>query len=191
MLSDEEATLWRNILAGDDRSFAQFYERYWLRMYKAALYYLKDKGASEEVVQEVFLTIWKKRETLDVQDFSAYLNAVTRYEVFRRFKAARRTFLEFTEDLSPAKGADYNYGYVRLNEIDNTHALDDCLKDLPKRCREIFYLSKIKQLSNGEIAAQLGVSKHTVENQLAIALKHIKVNFARVALLAVLLLKTF
>lgn len=191
MLSDEETTLWRNILAGDDRSFALFYDRYWLRMYKAAMYYLKDKSASEEVVQEVFLTIWKKRETLDVKNFAAYLNATTRYEVFRRLKTARRPFLVFNEDISPAKNVDYNYGYVRLDEADNTHALEDCLKDLPKRCREIFYLSKIKQLSNGEIAAQLGVSKHTVENQLAIALKHLKVNFVRVALLAVLIVKTF
>lgn len=188
-LSDEE--LWRGIVAGDNRSFAMFYERYWLRMYKAALYYLRDRDASEEVVQEVFVLIWNKRETLDIKNFACYLNATTRYEVFRRMKAAKHSFLEFHENCPAPKNVAYNYGYEKLNELDNTNLLDDCLKDLPKRCREIFYLSKVQQLSNNEIADQLGVSKHTVENQLAIALKHVKINFSKVAILGLLLLKIF
>lgn len=186
-LSDEE--LWRNILAGDDRSFAMFYERYWLRMYKAALYYLRDRDASEEVVQEVFLSIWNKRKTLDIRNFAGYLNSTTRYEVFKRLKLAKHALLEFHEDYPSPKNFAYNYGYERLVEIDNTNILDDCLKELPKRCREIFYLSKVQQLNNNEIAEQLGISKHTVENQLTIALRHLKINFSRVAILGLLLMK--
>lgn len=184
-LSDEE--LWSNILAGDDRSFAAFYDRYWLRMYKTALYYLRDKNASEEVVQEVFLLIWNKRETLDVRNFAAYLNMTTRYEVFRKMRSAKQSVIKFHEYYPQQHSIDYNHGYERLNEIDSNHALDDCLKSLPKRCREIFYLSKIKQLNNAEIAEQLDISKHTVENQLAIALKHLKVNFTQITLTAFLL----
>src|ERR1700761_5345984 len=188
-LSDEE--LWRNIAAGDDRSFAMFYERYWLRMYKAALYYLRDKDASEEVVQEVFVLIWNKRKTLDIKNFAGYLNSTTRYEVFRKMKAAKNSFLEFHENCPSPANVAYNYGYEKLTELDNSNILDDCLKELPKRCREIFYLSKVQQLSNNEIAEQLGISKHTVENQLTIALKHLKINFSNVAILGLLLMKIF
>lgn len=186
-LSDEE--LWRNILADDDRSFAMFYDRYWLRMYKAALYYLRDKEAAEEVVQEVFVLIWNKRKTLDIKNFAGYLNTTTRYEVFRKMKMAKHSILEFHENYPSPKNVAYNNGYERLSERDNTNLLDDCLKDLPKRCREIFYLSKVQQLDNNEIAQQLGISKHTVENQLTIALKHLKINFSTVAILGILLIK--
>ncbi len=88
-LSDEE--LWRNVTNGDDRSVALLYHRHWLKMYKAALYFLKDKEAAEEVVQEVFVLIWSKRNSLNIKHFAAYLNAATRYEVFRKLKAAKQS----------------------------------------------------------------------------------------------------
>ncbi len=186
-LSDQE--LWQNIRAGDHRSFTLFYDRYWLRMYKAALYYLKDKDASEEIVQEVFVLIWNKRETLGINNFSSYLNSATRYEVFRKLKLAKRSLVEYLEDYPTPETAVYNFGYEKLNEMDHNHFLENCLKDLPKRCREVFYLSKIEQLSNTEIAEKLGINKHTVENQLTIALRHVKVNFSKVAILGMLLIK--
>lgn len=186
--SDEE--LWSSILGGDNRSFAIFYDRYWLRMYKAALYYLGDADASEEVVQEVFVTIWEKRRKLNIRNFSAYLNSSTRYEVYRRLKTTKQSFLELHERRIACSPVVYNEGYEKLNETDTTKLLHEYLQDLPKRCREIYYMSKLKDLSNTEIADRLGISKHTVENQLAIALKHLKLNFSKIVTLTLLLIKT-
>lgn len=185
-LRDEE--LWQKIVAGDNRAFSIFYDRYWLRMYKAAIYYLKDSNGAEEVVQEVFLQIWTKKETLEIHNFTAYLNSSTRYEVFRRIKVAKRSLLISQKEIAEVITV-YNEGDYRLNEIDNINLLNDCLKHLPNRCREIFYLSKDQQLTNKEISEKLGISKHTVENQLAIALKHVKVNLSRIAILLLLIIK--
>lgn len=182
--SDEE--LWMNILDGDDQSFAIFYDRYWLRMYKAAQYYLRDPDASEEVVQEVFLLIWNKRHHLQIKNFAAYLNSATRYEVYRKLKAAKNSLLEFHENYNFASSVVYNQGYDRLNEIDKHNQLQRCLNALPERCREIFYLSKFRHLSNTEIAEHLGITKHSVENQLSTALKHLRINFTSVAILVYL-----
>jgi RNA polymerase sigma-70 factor (family 1) len=186
-LSDEE--LWQRIIAGDGRSFALFYDRYWLKMYKAALYYLKDANAGEEVVQEVFVTIWNKRQTLDIKNFAAYLNSVTRYEVYRRLKIAKHSPIEFYDEFPATAGVVYNMGYEHLNELDHEFMIQECLKELPKRCREIFQMSKTQHLSNTEIAALLEISKHTVENQLAIAIKHIRQNMSKVAVLTLLLIR--
>lgn len=186
-LSDEE--LWQRIIAGDGRSFALFYERHWLKMYKAALFYLKDASASEEVVQEVFVIIWNKRQSLDIKNFGAYLNSVTRYEVYKRLKMTRHSLIEFHEEFPDTAGVVYNMGYERLNELDQELIVEECLKELPKRCREIFQMSKIQHLSNTEIASLLEISKHTVENQLAIALKHIRQNMSKVAVLGLLLIR--
>ena len=180
-LSDEE--LWYYVANGDDKAFGLLYDRYWLQLYKAALYFLKDRTAAEEVVQEVFVLIWSKRSALNIQNFAAYLNATTRYEVYRKLEAAKQSILEYREDCPPPENVAHNKGYEKLMEIDRTNALAACLKDLPKRCRDIYYLSKIENLSNTEIADRLGISKHTVENQLAIAVKHVRLNFGKVVLL--------
>ncbi|HEY8661786.1 MAG TPA: sigma-70 family RNA polymerase sigma factor [Hanamia sp.] len=179
--NDEE--LWRNILAGDSKAFTAFYDRYWLQMYKAALHYLKDAAAGEDVVQEIFITIWSKRQTLEIKNFAAYLNSATRYEVYRRLKVAKQSILEFHEEVITKSSVVYNEGYQKLNETDNSNIIDQCLKDLPKRSREIFYMSKVNQLTNTEIAEQLGITKHTVENQLARALKHFKLNLSRLTII--------
>jgi RNA polymerase sigma-70 factor (ECF subfamily) len=187
LLTDEE--LWEDIRAGNCRAFAQFYDRYWLRLYKAACYYLKDKELCEEIVQEVFVSIWKKRDSLNIRNFSQYLNSCTRYEVYRKMKTVKLSITQAidaeVEDLARF-GIENNKGDDRLTEIDNYSILNECLTALPKRSKEIFYMSKFSQLSNAEIAEQLGISKHTVENQLAIALRHVRVNFHKIALLIVL-----
>ncbi|OOQ58776.1 RNA polymerase sigma factor [Mucilaginibacter pedocola] len=188
LLTDEE--LWQQVQADDHRAFGLLYDRYWLRLYKAAAHYIKDQGLCEEVVQEVFVCIWKKRESLDIRNFGHYLNSCTRYEVYRRAKAAKLLLLE-SIDNDGHEYAEYgsvnNLGYEKLAVSDNQSILEACLKSLPKRCTEIFYLSKFRDLSNTEIAEQLNISKHTVENQLSVAVKHVKTNFHKISILLALL----
>lgn len=174
-LSDQE--LWEAILKEDSQAFAMLYNRYWLRLYKTASHYIKDDNACEEIVHDVFLIIWNKRRWLKIEHFASYLNATTRYEVFRYIKATKLSKLEYNESyVEDASSPVFNLGQAKLNELDIEHLLNGHLKELPKRCREIFYMSKIRQLSNDEIAKELGISKHTVENQLSYALKQLKVS---------------
>ncbi|MCW3110281.1 MAG: polymerase sigma factor, sigma-70 family [Segetibacter sp.] len=182
-LSDQE--LWEAILKEDSQAFAMFYNRFWLRLYKTAFHYIKDSTVCEEVVHDVFIIIWNKRKSLKIEHFVSYLNATTRYEVFRYIKATKLSILEYNESyVEKSSDAVFNLGQVRLNEHDIEHQLNAYLKGLPKRCREIFYLSKIQQLTNEEIAKQLGISKHTVENQLTYALKHLKVSAKGLSILS-------
>ena len=97
-ISDEQ--LWEDILVGDNRAFAAFYDRHWLPLYKAALYYLKDQNKAEEVVHEIFVEIWNKRHTLNIKNFPAYLNSATRYEVYRRMKSAKSNQIELQNAFS-------------------------------------------------------------------------------------------
>ncbi|RZJ76602.1 MAG: sigma-70 family RNA polymerase sigma factor [Flavobacterium sp.] len=179
--SDEQ--LWEAIQENDNRAFAAFYERYWLLLYKAALHYLKDKSDAEEVVQEVFVNVWNRRKSLDIQNFQAYLTSATRYEVYRRIRIFKVNKGELNKDFSHDMKVVYNAGLERLNLSDNWGILEKCLEELPKRCREIYYMSKMDQLSNTEISDRLSITNHTVENQLAIALKHLKRNFSRFAVI--------
>ena len=103
-------------------------------------------------------------------------------------KVAKLSKLEYNEKyVEDLTGLAVNFGQVRLNEQDFEYILKEHLKELPKRCREIFYMSKIQQLSNDEIAKELGIAKHTVENQLTFALKHLKSSIKDLSILLILL----
>ena len=172
-LSDD--VLWDAILNDDSMAFAMLYDRYWLRLYKTACHYIKDTDACEEIVHDVFIIIWNKRKFLKIEHFASYLNAIVRYEVFRHMKTVKLSKLEYNENYAEnLTELALNQGQVKLNELDLEYMLNEHVKKLPKRCREIFYMSKVQQLSNGEIAKKLGITKHTVENQLTFALKLLK-----------------
>lgn len=184
-VSDQE--LWSAISIDDSKAFAALYDRYWLRLYKTASYYIKDGDACEEIVHDVFIIIWNKRKSLQINSFCSYLNTVTRYEVFRHIKIAKMSKLEYWESYEEeCTNQVFNLGQLKLNESDFKNTLDDYLHQLPKRCRQIFHMSKIQHLSNDEIARELGISKHTVENQLAYALKYLRTSIKDLSILSVL-----
>lgn len=185
-LSDD--VLWDAILNDDSKAFAALYDRYWLRLYKTACHYIKDNDACEEIVHDVFIIIWNKRKSLKIEHFASYLNAITRYEVFRHIKATKLSKIEYNENyVEEVTELTFNLGQAKLNDLDFEYVLNEHLKKLPKRCREIFYMSKIQQLTNDEIAKALGITKHTVENQLTVALKHLKTSFKGLCALSILI----
>lgn len=189
-ISDDE--LWDAILKDDSQAFAFLYDRYWLRLYKTAAHYIKDADACEEIVHDVFILIWNKRKSLKIDHFSSYLNAITRYEVFRHIKVLKTVKLEYTENYEEkSTNPVFNLGQLRLNESDFRTTIDGYLQRLPKRCRQIFYMSKIQHLSNDEIATELGISKHTVENQLTYALKYLRMSIKDYAVLGIFTLLFF
>ena len=79
--NDDELTLLLH--KGDEAAFTQIYNCYWDKLYFIAYKLLKDTNAAEEIVQEVFLMIWKKRDSLNIKSLTQYLAAMTRYAVYR------------------------------------------------------------------------------------------------------------
>src|SRR6202000_1639091 len=81
ILEDKELT---DLLKdGNEPAFTEIYNRYWDKLYFIAYKLLKDTNAAEEIVQEVFLMIWKKRDSLNIKSLTQYLAAMTRYAVYR------------------------------------------------------------------------------------------------------------
>lgn len=179
-LTDDE--LWRNVAADDQQSFDILYSRYWLKIYKTALVHLKDINTSEEVVHDVFMLLWNKRKHLAIHNIKAYLIATTRYEVYRKMKVVNKNMVDFYEECPSSGKVVFNEGYEKINTSDYSTEVEQCLQNLPKRCREIYYLSRVELLNNGQIAERLDISKHTVENQLATALKQLRIYFSKAAI---------
>ena len=172
LINDPE--LWLAIRNDDEQAFAALFDRYWVRLYKTALRYLKDRESSEEIVHDVFLNIWDRRHQLEIESIPNFLLTAIRYQVYNRMRAAKPPLTLVLNESEMDNLLDYNQGDRRIKSQELLRELDHYLEKLPKRCQEIFYMSRMDNLSNQEIAGRLGISKRTVENQITKALKHLR-----------------
>jgi RNA polymerase sigma-70 factor (family 1) len=180
--------LWASIRQDDELAFNELFKRYWIRLYKTAYQYLKDKEGSEEVVHDVFLNIWNRRTELEILTFSSYMLTAIRYQIYNRMRATKSPLVYSDERMQVNVSPEYNTGENKIEEQELQQEMYSYLQRLPKRCREIFCMSRIDQLSNEEIALRLGISKRTVENQITTALKHLRVSLKHLASIVVLFL---
>lgn len=184
-LSDED--LWLAIINDDSEAFAVLLKRYWKPLYTTAYGYLKDTEAAESVVQDIFIYLWEKRKKLAIENFEKYLNSSARYSVYKRLKVLRASPVSYKAPLEIIDSVyTYNGGEENISVFDLLHHLNACLEPLPYRCKEIFVLSRVDQLSNNEIATRLQISKRTVENQITHALKHLRTYFKYSGILLVM-----
>lgn len=181
--SDHE--LWEGVVSDNSRAFALLYDRYWKKLYTTARYYLKDEAAAEEITHDVFVSLWEKRKSSKIENFQHYIQATARYHVYKYLKAAKINCVEYLDQFSELNTpVVYNFAPEKLVYENMEGQLAQLLKDLPRRCQEIFWLSRINHLSNQEIADRLHISKRTVENQITLALKVLRIAYPQFLLAA-------
>ena len=156
-------------------AFEEIYLRYWRKLYSAAYKRLMLRETAEEIVQDIFTSLWVNRHTAKIDVLSSYLVTAVKYKVInhleremsRRLYAEAQMRSELTLDNSTEET-------VLLNEL-NT-ALEREIQKLPPKRKQIFKMSREDHLSIKEVASHLGISEKTAENQLGKALKVLKLN---------------
>jgi len=176
-----DSDLWKDIRNDDGLAFDVLFNRYWVRLYKAAFRQLNDEAASLEIVHDVFLSIWTRRKELEIALFPNFLLTAVRYQIYSRSKSPKLSLVYKADFHESEHLSELNSGGMRIRDFELQKELDQLLDQLPKRCHEIFHLSRIEHLSNQDIAERLGISKKTVENQLTVALKHLRVAYKSIA----------
>jgi RNA polymerase sigma-70 factor (family 1) len=159
---------------GDELAFTRLFELHRDRIYTIALKFTRSNIIAEEIVQDVFLKIWQRRDKLDlIQNFSAYLFAMTRndvYKVLKEIAGNYKTTLLTDEDSSLA-GA-YTADLVIAKEYDQV--LQNAIDRLPSQQRRVYHLIKDQGLKRGEVADQLQIQPETVKFHLTQAMKNIR-----------------
>lgn len=133
-----------------------------------ATHYMGDSHAAEEVVQQVFLRLWEKRDSITITGpVKAYL-----------FSAIRNTAISQWRKETVRVDRETHYSTIRdtaTEATDQARELErlyqQALDRLPERCREVFVLSRQQQMKYAEIAATLDISVKTVENHMGKALR--------------------
>lgn len=173
----EEKQLIISLQLGNKEAFSQLYELYWKRVYNFSRLYISDVTLSEDIVQEVFIRLWISREMIHANDsIKSLLFFIARNLIFNHHrKEINENFYKMTVLQSMAENS-----YTNVEEEFEAHDLQDfinkLIEELPSRCQEIFNMSRKQNLSYKEIAQSLQISEKTVENQISIALKHLKKN---------------
>ncbi|WP_242921210.1 RNA polymerase sigma factor [Pontibacter liquoris] len=157
--------------AGDNTAFELIYNKYWSKLYLAAYNVLRDRQGAEDVVQEVLVSLWFKREGAAIDSLQAYLYTAVRYQVFKAVRSgkARQQLPEAAGSIVVANEAE-----AALCEHDLYSLLEQGITRLPDKCRQVFLLSRREHLSTTEIAQQLGITSKTAENHLTIALRRLR-----------------
>ena len=159
---------------GDVLSFDNIFKKYNKKVYYFALSYLKNKEEAEDVVQEVFMNLWKSREQInEYYVFSKYLFKITYNATCKKFRKQASDKKQLEEVLQGIINEDNSTNLeIEYNSLLET--TDLLIKKLPSRQQEILVLSKNEQLTNEQIAQQLNISKKTVENYLTMAKTSLK-----------------
>lgn len=172
-----ERALFKRITEEDETAFREVFNRYRGPFYAAALKMTRCVDTAEEIVQNVFVTLWVHRGGLaEVESPSAYLFASLYHDIYRHFREQaqqrnlRRQVLERTSFAENPTEESLSY-----KECEST--LQHIIGQLPPQQQLVYRLSRQDGLSRDEIARQLHISPHTVKNHLLRALKHIREGF--------------
>ncbi|MDW3646806.1 MAG: RNA polymerase sigma-70 factor [Bacteroidia bacterium] len=168
--------LWDQSKKGNRQAFREIFDRHYSLLLGTGINMLKDPDAAKDVVQEVFLQIWKNRENLEIKSsLEAYLKRSTINRSLNRIRS-KKNFIDENELKDTASSQS---SAQELLEHDDLHAaLQAGLNSLPERCRLIFVMKRMEGFSQKEIAEKLNISPKTVENQMTKALKSLKKRIA-------------
>lgn len=164
---------------GNKAVFEVVYKNHFDALYRYAYSILRDEYQSEEMVQNVFLKIWEKKDELAIQTslkaylfrsvYNACLNWIQHQKVKQQYETHTTHVMNNVKPENPIQVSQYK----SLQE-----ALHKAMDELPEQCRTVFQMSRFGELKYREIASELNISEKTVENHMSKALKLLRLKLA-------------
>lgn len=167
--------LMERIKCSDERAFSILYDRLWEKMYRKAYSILDNKYKAKDIVQEVWINFWERRLKIENDNIEGYLLNSVRFKVFNEFRNSKNKSSlidDFIKSNNATAASNNIYNEINLKETQ--FIINNSIKSLPKKCKEVFELSRLDGLKNKEIALKLNLSQRTVETHISNALKNLR-----------------
>jgi len=158
-------------MALDEAGFEILFKKNFKDLCRFASRYIKDTETAKEIVQDSFVSLWEKRENLDINlQLRSYLMTSVKNKCLNYIRDNKK-FIGLPE-MENYDFESANYDYLEPDEL-NTK-IETAISELPQKCREIFTMSRYENLKYQEIADKLFISVKTVEAQVSKALQHMR-----------------
>lgn len=172
-----DADLLDLLKSGDHAAFTEIYKRYWQKIYVIANKRLRDDPESEEIVQDIFLNLWKRRfnitNTIALPNYFAVAVKFEIIDLMRKRAIAAKYDKEVISQISEA-----DYATLRdLDLLEVQRQLQFAINALPDKCKLVFNLKHQDGYTQKQIAEELDISEKTVEAHLATAKKKLRTSF--------------
>ena len=171
--NSDDILLLKLIKQGDQIAFRHLFYQYADSLERFITYYIHDREKSQDLVLDIFTYIWENRQNFEIKlTLKAYLFQAASNKSFTYIRDKKiPVYLEEMEGMEIVQNYDSE---LELQELH--HLIEEAVSLLPDKCREIFRKSREENLTNKEIAGQLHISEKTVEGQITIALKKIRIH---------------
>ena len=155
----------------DELAFTEIYNRFWQKLFAIAYNRLKEIQSAEDIVHDVFASLWASREKNGIEFLENYLATATKYMVLDKIKKKERERFYNTSNQTQVfeMPIENSLHYKHILEI-----VKNEVEKLPEKCRLIFKYSRNEGMPVKQIAKELSISPKTVENQLNKAIKQLK-----------------
>ncbi len=158
---------------GDQQFFERLYIAYFEKLCVYSLNYISDKDAIQDLVQDVFVALWTNRKKIVITtSLKSYLYKMVYYKIMdvHRITKKKNDLLSsyYKDALDFVIESDEDYKAERLKKLEN------CIEELPEKCKKVFIAKKIANLKNEQVAAQLNISIKTLEGHITKAFKLIR-----------------
>lgn len=175
--------LLHKIATGSHDAFRSFYDHYYLQIYRFSSYFIKDALIIEEVVSDVFCSIWQHRKKIiEIDNFEGYLYTITKNKALYYLKQNNKILLTETDlDLitNEILSHDENPESIVIDK-EFSVAFKNAIDELPEKCRLIFLMAREEGLKYREIADKLSISEKTVNAQMVLAIKKLSKQIGKI-----------
>lgn len=176
----DDRLLFEKIRSGDTEAFEYAFRKYAPRLEAFARKYTNDAAEAEDMVQNVFLKLWERREWLENISLPSFLFLLTKNSALNYLK--HRQVADAVEQRIPDAALIeqlYTIDFVPdpsslLQQKELSASIDRIMDELPPKCKEAFVMSRLNGLRNREIASQMNITEKVVEKHIARALKRFR-----------------
>ena len=174
---------------GDEKAFQDLYDQFAEPVYRYIFSRIRHKSISEEIVQEIFVSLWLRRETLEVTtSIESYLFGAAKYQILNhiRSESVRKKYAaDFSLYLSE-QTENSAETILALEDLETT--IEQRISELPQKCQVAFRMSRMEHASIKAISKHMNISNRTVENYISRALKHLRTSLRGFLSLTLMLL---
>jgi RNA polymerase sigma-70 factor (ECF subfamily) len=178
LLADDK--LLELLKTSDPGALREIYRRHWRPCYLHAIRKVRAAEVAEELVQNLFVSLWERRGDLHVSDLGSYLYTAMKYQIVSYIRAsiAREKYLrgasqQAAHDAGTGLGANDAETPLLLHEL--SEAIEAAIVQLPEKSRQVFRLSRFEHRSNREISQSMDISEKAVEYHITQSLKLLRV----------------